>query len=371
MEYIAPDYYKEFHCTADECEDTCCAGWQIAVDKKSMENYKKVKGSYRRKLWSSINWLTSTFKQSSDLRCAFLNDDNLCDMYQNLGAKSLCKTCRLYPRHIEEFEGVREITLSLSCPEVAKILMNRMTPVTFLTVERDGEEEYDDFDPFLYSQLVDAREVMIQILQDRTMAMDVRARLVFGIAHDIQNRIDTENLFACFEVLEKYQKPAAKEFVEHAIACRSVDYEFHRAKRAFYVLNQMELLRPNWALVLDEAKQRLYTNTTAEMWDKTTKEFYDWIESHAFPWEIQKEQLYVYFISTYFCGAVYNGEVLAKASIALTSVLLIEELLKCVWLRNDRSFDVDDVVELVARFSREIEHSDQNLERLTHAKIFV
>ncbi len=37
----------------------------------------------------------------------------------------------------------------------------------FLTYESNKEEEYDDFDPFLYSKLVDARKVMIDILQDR------------------------------------------------------------------------------------------------------------------------------------------------------------------------------------------------------------
>ncbi|MEI3218527.1 MAG: flagellin lysine-N-methylase [Lachnoclostridium sp.] len=63
------------------------------------------------------------FRQDSEKRCAFLNDDNLCDLYTELGKDSLCKTCSPYPRHVEEFEGVREITLSVSCPEVAKILL--------------------------------------------------------------------------------------------------------------------------------------------------------------------------------------------------------------------------------------------------------
>ena len=46
-------------------------------------------------------------------------------MYLNLGEKSLCRTCRQYPRHMEEFENVREASLSLSCPEVAKLLLSR------------------------------------------------------------------------------------------------------------------------------------------------------------------------------------------------------------------------------------------------------
>ena len=39
MLYVVPDYYKEFQCTADRCEDTCCAGWQIVVDERALRKY--------------------------------------------------------------------------------------------------------------------------------------------------------------------------------------------------------------------------------------------------------------------------------------------------------------------------------------------
>ena len=142
MRYIIPDYYKEFHCTADQCEDTCCAGWQIVIDRKSLRKYGQVKGKFRKRMFASVDFMQETFRQDKEKRCAFLNENNLCDLYSNLGKESLCKTCRLYPRHVEEFENIREITLSVSCPEVAKMLMNRKEPVRFLTYEKEGEEEY-------------------------------------------------------------------------------------------------------------------------------------------------------------------------------------------------------------------------------------
>ena len=141
MRYIIPDYYKEFQCTADKCEDTCCAGWQIMIDRKSLRNYGRVTGDFRKKMFRSVDWMKGSFRQDKDKRCAFLNENNLCDLYANLGKKSLCRTCRLYPRHVEEFENVREITLSVSCPEVAKMLMGREEKVRFLTYEKEGEEE--------------------------------------------------------------------------------------------------------------------------------------------------------------------------------------------------------------------------------------
>ena len=32
MLYTIPDYYKEFQCIADQCEHSCCIGWEIDVD---------------------------------------------------------------------------------------------------------------------------------------------------------------------------------------------------------------------------------------------------------------------------------------------------------------------------------------------------
>ena len=43
MLYTIPDYYHEFSCIAGECEDTCCAGWQIVADEAALKKYKKVR----------------------------------------------------------------------------------------------------------------------------------------------------------------------------------------------------------------------------------------------------------------------------------------------------------------------------------------
>ena len=53
----------------------------------------------------------------------------------------LCDTCRDYPRHMEEFEGLREGSLSLSCIEAAKLILGCKEPVQFLHFEDDVEDE--------------------------------------------------------------------------------------------------------------------------------------------------------------------------------------------------------------------------------------
>ncbi len=44
MYYRKPQYYDNFTCIADRCPATCCAGWQIVIDEKSLEKYNHVQG---------------------------------------------------------------------------------------------------------------------------------------------------------------------------------------------------------------------------------------------------------------------------------------------------------------------------------------
>ena len=367
MLYMIPDYYHEFTCIAGECEDTCCAGWQIVADEAALKKYKKVTGSFRKRLKRSINWKEKTFKQDKNKRCAFLNEENLCDMYTALGEKSLCRTCKMYPRHVEEFEDVREITLSVSCPEVARILLNKKEPVRFLMYESNKEEEYDDFDPFLYSKLVDARKVMIDILQDRSKKLNLRVGLILAIAHDMQVRIKREDIFSIDEVFEKYQTENAVRFIEKKLS----EEEFAFIVKMFQNQYLMERLRDDWEPHLLEAELLLYGDSTQEneeqcteykkQYTKNKEEFHTWLKAHMPEYEIQLEQLLVYFISTYFCGAVYDGEAYVKVQMAVVSVLLIHELLLAQWLKNEKMLGMEDVVDVVYRYSRELEHSDSNL----------
>ena len=83
-------------------------------------------------------------------------------------------------------------------------------------------------------------------------------------------------------------------------------------------------------------------------------------------WDIMLEQKLVYFVFTYFCGAVYDGRIQAKMQVCVYSVYIIEEILRARWLENEKTLSMEEVVELTYRYSREVEHSDQNPERLEH-----
>ncbi len=69
--------------------------------------------------------------------------------------------------------------------------------------------------------------------------------------------------------------------------------------------------------------------------------------------EIHLEQLLVYFLFTYFPGAVYDGEIYAKVQLAVYCVWMIWEIWMVRWLKNEKFLELEEMTKLVYRFSRE------------------
>ena len=84
---------------------------------------------------------------------------------------------------------------------------------------------------------------------------------------------------------------------------------------------------------------------------------------------VLKEQLMVYFVFTYFCGAVYNGNPYGKMKMAATATLLIEELAQALWTDQGGRLTFLDFADGAHRFSREVEHSDSNKAVLEEALV--
>ena len=45
-----PSFYKDFKCIAGACPDSCCQGWEVDADEKSLEYYKTLSGEIRQKI---------------------------------------------------------------------------------------------------------------------------------------------------------------------------------------------------------------------------------------------------------------------------------------------------------------------------------
>lgn len=355
MLYTYPHYYKKFQCIASECEDTCCAGWEIMIDDRALEKYKRTKGPIGNRLKNSINWKEGSFLQYHH-RCAFLNDENLCDLYTEMGPDSLCRTCRMYPRHVEEFEGSREYSLCLSCMEAARIILGCEEKVRFLTKEDEKDENYDEFDFFLYTKLMDARDLIFKILQDRNIDVSLRMAEVLALSHDLQRRVRDRALYQADELLERYESPKRDLYFKEKLSQITEYSRYEVVKEIFTLLEKMEPLNHQWPEYRENLKACLVKNGKAA-YEENRKRFLE--SPEAGKMELWTEQLMVYFVYTYFCGSVYNENPYGKMKAAVVSTIMIQDMMMAYWMEY-KSLTLKEAADVAHRYSREIEHSDEN-----------
>lgn len=368
MYYRKTDDYDTFACIAGRCPDTCCAGWQILIDEESLERYGKVKGEFGIRLLNSIDWAEGAFEQYHG-RCSFLNRENLCDLYQELGEEALCETCRNYPRHTEEYEGIREYSLSLSCPVAAEQILGNRGKYRIVETrdEQEETEDFEDFDFLLFGKLEEVRELLFQTVQDRGLAIEERMVLVLRLAQCMQESLDGQVLFETDfqEKLEAFRRETVgrgrrKNSDQPAQALRTSRYQQMCAMLEDF--QKLEVLREEWSGLLSDTRNRLYDKGEAG-YQEIREQFGAGLAGRREEWDRYGEQLLMFFLYTYFCGAVYDDRIYSKAVLSVFPVLWIQEILCGIWLEQG-DFSFQDVVRTAYQCAREIEHSDDNLNLL-------
>lgn len=361
MRYIKPNYFDAFKCTADKCPDTCCAGWQIMIDEEALDRYMREDGAFGSRLANGIDWQEGCFLQYGK-RCSMLNDNNLCDLVTELGEEALCTTCHRYPRHEEEFEGLREWSLSLSCPVAAEMITANENPFGFVVEEDEEEdpleEEFEDFDFLLFTKLEDARQVLFEILQKGNMTLVQRLSLMLEFAGELQVCLDENRMYDMDNLIASYAK---KEYDGNEDEMR----RFEKMQKHFAVFSELERLREEWGNVLTDAGKVLYEKEESYWGIRNAflSEYGVGGPKHA-NWQLFEENLTVFFLYTYFYGAVYDDWIYSKVALAAFSVSFIEEFIMCKWFLADKHIEWEECVELAYRYAREVEHSDENLDIL-------
>lgn len=339
------DKYTEFACIADKCPATCCSGWLIEIDEPSLDMYDNFPESDRDYIRDSIDFDESVFKQQDNGDCAFLMSDGLCYIQKNHGEECLCTTCDMYPRHIEEFLGVREYSLSVSCPAVAEKFLADTDKLEWNSVDDEVEDEPFDFDSELYDELVKCRQVICDVLSDRETPIDSRAEYVISYARAVQCAIDEGNI-------EGLSQTLPEECDGLFAACRM----FTDVEKMFDVFFSLEVLNEEFAKFMHEALATLKgagVNGVECLMDET------W--GAGIDYKIAMERICIYFIFTYFCGSIYDEYYYAVALGAVYNTFMIALLFRAKSIMLGRELTITESAEILYRYSRELENSNENL----------
>ena len=364
MKIRVPEYFKDFKCIASKCEDTCCAGWGIVIDDVTYDRYKNVQGKFGERLRSEIvHEAGENIFVLKGNNCPFLNKEKTCDIYINIGEENLCYTCQQYPRYTEEFGSLREIGISLSCPEAARIMLNNDKKVTFeLSENEEVVSSYNDINAQLFIELLRSRNIVMDMLQDRDIDLRKRVALALLFVDEIQEKIDESEIKEIKYVREKYSdKFFLEELLEKLEEYKDNEgIKYDNIQEYFNVFRDLKHITPNDPLGLNDALRYFWqADEDEELYILKHKQFVEYYEDKIYKFE----NILVYFVFRYFMKAVFDYDALAKIKTAIISYMMIRELAVVRYIENNEFTD-EDMVDIAHTYSKDIEHLEENIEAL-------
>lgn len=334
MKIRTPDYYDSFSCLADACPDTCCGQWEIVVDPAAKARYQAAEGPLGDRIRAALTTRDGEDCMALDQgRCPLLTEDGLCAIVLEKGEDFLSTTCHTHPRFTEIYGGLAETMLSISCPEAARLLLDRTEPVTFLTKTDDTPVDGpNDLDPDLFCTLLQSRDTAFALVQDRRRPISDRLALLLCFAQRLQGLLDQAAWNACGRLTERYRNPRYQE--RQLARVRRLRRRGPMQARIRQLLRSMEHLSPDFPVYLE----RLDAPDPA---------------AYALP----LEQLCVYVLFRWWLKAVNDGSVWRQGAACVVSCLAVAGL----------AGPVGSFQEAARLYSKEVEHSEENMALLRGA----
>lgn len=206
-EVLIPTYMKSFSCIGSACEDSCCVGWRVTLDKDTYNKYKNVKHpvlttklnkSMKRNKQSGAKDNTyASFIMDDRGRCPMLEENGLCGIQAALGEDMLSRTCSTYPRVINKVGSSFEISAKLSCPEVARLALLNPEGIDFEYTNMELMNNWGQAELLNTSETVkgehlfwDLRVFTIEILQNRNLHLNDRMILLGLFIEKVQQALE-------------------------------------------------------------------------------------------------------------------------------------------------------------------------------------
>ncbi|MCE1204405.1 MAG: flagellin lysine-N-methylase [Holophagaceae bacterium] len=206
---LMPAYAARFACIGGDCEDTCCAGCHIQLDRSSFLNYKASLDPELRPLFEKHvqrnpgstahgDYGTIGLKDDAWKTCAFLSERKLCRIQERMGEQALSDTCAHYPRTILECGPLQHVTLTLACPEAARLALlerDAFDPVTQPeTVSQDYVGKIESRFGFSLDVMDDVRTLLFQVLAIGEVPLASRLKVIGLFCDRLTGLIQTKQI---------------------------------------------------------------------------------------------------------------------------------------------------------------------------------
>lgn len=370
MKLRVPHYYKDFVCIASKCKDNCCiGGWEIDIDDETANYYLNLEGEFGDILRASIGRTDEYCFKLKDGKCPFLDNENLCEIYKNLGEDKMGVVCTQFPRFTEYYGSIKETGIGLACEEAERIIFTDRKPFSMDIEDIDEEEVIDtEYDNVLANYLFKVRDLLFKMIDNESISLHNKMIYMIEIGKHIQdlvNENNTEEIQNIINLLQQNNYEALQLDKQNInIDENSSMYEVESILNAY---SELEILNEQWQYYLDDMYDMLHSEDMSPAdYSVLVKEFTEYIKDRNYEYS----NMLKYFVFRYFMKAAYDNDVFGKLQLSVTNYFVIRDMDIVKWLKNNREFSFEDRIETVHIFSREVEYSEDNLEVLAEEFIF-
>lgn len=251
---------------------------------------------------------------------------------------------------------MHEISLSLSCPEAARIILSQKTKPQMQTRHTSKKcPAGQQVDTNLLAWLMEVRKILIDILWNPHCSLEISLSMALAFSHHLQKYHSRGQKYQtnrfCLEAALKNLKSLSQRYRID----EKTSHSWLSSLLTFY--SSLEPVVEIWPqlIKLCQAAVPAYVHTATRSTDDRTLE----------------RQLVTYFIQVYFLGAVYDDRLYDKIQFAAVSWLFIRLAAMALAQQNNSLNPGASLnafwIQAAYLYSRQIENYDRNLNGLFDA----
>ncbi len=374
---LYPEYFEKFQCIGGDCEDSCCAGFRVDIDRKTYRLYKKIGDPELQPILDSViktyeKPISDTFYGYIDFedreQCPLLSSDGWCTVHRNHGESALGLVCHSYPRFTNLVDDVREKSGTMACPEMARLALLNKQGIQFIEAEESGDERNNIGFTFhadnVPAHFWEMRLLTLHTLQNRSYTMNKRMLILamfFQKAHDAQQTRDDAGISSW---IEKFRAWSESGQIASALGKlpTSEAFQFNVLRKLLNERSKMEIKSKRYRK-LHETVMRSYGLTERDE-PLSTEQIADY-KQKIDQFGSLLEQRFSYVLENYMVNMTFkyvfpaNGrrKLFDEFMMLAIHFVIVRFMLVGVYAAQPETFDEAAIIECIQSFSKEVEHN--------------
>ncbi|MGW7159310.1 flagellin lysine-N-methylase [Paenibacillus taichungensis] len=381
---LVPKYMLDFKCIGSECEDSCCIGWKVQIDKTTYTNLTSVSQKTLRDSFKSgiekVEASSRTNEQFALMKmdgktgcCSMLDEQKLCTIQASLGERYLAPICATYPRNIFWVNNEQEISAVMSCPEAARLALLNPEKMEFTHTEAilqknaqsKGEIITDQGNPTFMNFFWDIRIFAIEIIQNRNYSFPHRLIIMGLFCEQLQRLINQkqESESDIKGLIENFKEMINNNAELQDYGTFPQDHEFQFITLNNIISKNLGNIGSNARFAscvqdyLDGLNEHKDTDDKLDLVDFYQKGYLSYYKPFMDEYEYIFENYAVNFIYSHLFPKSESGNVYKIYIILVSHYVLLKLLLIGMSIKH-KGLTTDKVIKLIQSFTKTSEHTN-------------